>query len=107
MNLWLRSMGSDREEMCLFCFWVGFCGRVVCCRHVAAAIVVAASRQKKGGVGFTTIVAVNVRKLSRISCVAATWAIERGFALHAFGGSVVSAGRITRLGCGYGGLAAE
>ncbi len=87
-------------------FWVCFSGRVVCCRHAAADIVVAASRQK-GGVGFTTIVAVNVTKLSRISCVAATWAREKGFALHAFGGSVVSAGRITRLGCGYGGLAAE
>jgi hypothetical protein len=40
---------------------------------------------RKGGVGFTTIVAVNVRKLSRISCVAATWGREKGFALHVFG----------------------
>ncbi len=79
---------------------------MVCCRHAAAAIVVAASRQK-GGVGFTTIVAVNVRKLSRISCVAEPRGEEKkGFALHVFGGSVVSVWthnspwlRIRRFGC--------
>ncbi len=86
-------------------FWVGFSGRVVCCRHAAAAIVVAASRQK-GGVGFTTIVAVNVRKLSRISCVAATWGREKRIRAACFWGSCSKCWthnspslRIRRFGC--------
>lgn len=94
-------------NLCLFCFGFVFLGRVVCCRHAAAAIVVVAASRQEGGVAFTTIVAVNVRKLSRICCVAATWGREKRIRAACFWGSLVSAGRITRLGCGNGGLAAE
>jgi hypothetical protein len=73
-------MGSDTQEGFVF---VGAWFVVVMPRPLSLLL---QADRKGAGVGFTTIVAVNVRKLSRISCVAATWAREKGFALHAFAG---------------------